>query len=82
MIYYKVFYFFITNQKEHFHFFNIGIYDSLKRANEAIEELKTKQGFSLRPDRFYVLKIVRFKTPKFLNKTFWADGFENYTYSK
>ncbi len=82
MIYYKVIHFFITKQKEHFHCFNIGIYESYKKAEEAIKDLKTKQGFSLRPDRFYVLKIVRFKTPKFLNKTFWADGFENYTYSK
>ena len=39
MIYYKVFHFFITKQKEHFHFFNIGIYDSLKNANDAIEKL-------------------------------------------
>lgn len=82
MIYYKVFYFFITNPKEHFHFFNIGIYDSLKRANEAIEELKTKQGFYLRPDKFYIIKTVKFKTPDCINKTFWANGFKSYTYKK
>lgn len=82
MIYYKVFYFFITNPKEHFHFFNIGIYDSLKRANEAIEELKTKPGFYLRPDKFYIIKTVKFKTPDCINKTFWADGFKSYTYKK
>ena len=82
MIYYKVFYFFITNPKEHFDFFNIGIYDSLKRANEAIEELKTKPGFYLRPDKFYIIKTVKFKTPDCLNKTFFEDGFKSYTYKK
>lgn len=80
MIYYKVFHFFITKQKEHFHFFNIGIYDSLKKANEAIEELKTKQGFSLRPDKFYIIKTVKFKAPHCLNKTFFEDGFKSYKY--
>lgn len=82
MIYYKVFHFFITKQKEYFHFFNIGIYDSFKKANEAIEELKTKQGFSLRPDKFHIIKTVKFKTPDCINKTFWADGFKSYTYKK
>ena len=80
MIYYKVFHFFITKQKEHFHFFNIGIYDSLKNANDAIEELKTKQGFSLRPDKFYIIKTVKFKAPHCLNKTFFEDGFKSYKY--
>lgn len=82
MIYYKVFHFFITKQKEHFHFFNIGIYDSLKNANDAIEKLKNQPGFYLRPDKFYIIKTVKFKTPDCINKTFWADGFKSYTYKK
>jgi hypothetical protein len=80
MIYYKVFHFFITKQKEHFHFFNIGIYDSLKNANDAIEKLKTKQGFSLRTDKFYIIKTVKFKAPDCLNKTFFEDGFKSCKY--
>ncbi len=82
MIYYKVIHFFFTKQKEHFHFFYIGIYDSYEKAKETIEELKTKQGFSLRPDKLYIIKTVKFKTPDCLNKTFWADGFKSYTYKK
>lgn len=82
MIYYKVFYFFITKQKAHFHVLNIGIYDSYQKANDAIKELKTKPGFYLRPDKFYIIKTVKFKTPDCINKTFWADGFKSYTYKK
>lgn len=82
MIYYKVFHFFITKQKEHFHFFNIGIYDSLKNANDAIEKLKNQPGFYLRPDKFYIIKTVKFKAPDCLNKTFFEDGFKSYTYKK
>ena len=81
MIYYKVFHFFITKQKEHFHFFNIGVYDSYQKASKAVEELKTKQGFLLRPDKFYITKTIKFKTPDCLNKTFWSKGFTSFNYS-
>ena len=82
MIYYKVIHFFFTKQKAHFHFLNIGIYDSYQKANDAIKELKTKPGFYLRPDKFYIIKTVKFKTPDCLNKTFFEDGFKSYTYKK
>ena len=82
MIYYKVIHFFFTKQKVHFHFLNIGVYDSYQKANDAIKELKTKPGFYLRPDKFYIIKTVKFKTPDCINKTFWADGFKSYTYKK
>ncbi|MBE6814732.1 MAG: hypothetical protein E7522_04705 [Ruminococcaceae bacterium] len=78
MIYYKVIHFFITRHKEHFHWFNIGIYDCNEKANKAVEELKTKKGFSIRPNNFYIFKVLKLKKPALLNKTFWVDGFENY----
>lgn len=61
--------------KDRFNLKEIGIYDSVQKANAAIEKLKTKDGFADYPDRFYIIKTVRFFTPKFLNRTFWEDGF-------
>ena len=82
MLYYRVIHFFITKKAEHFHFFNIGIYDTRQRAMDAVEALKVKEGFCLRPDKFYIIRGVRFRKPKFLNRTHWAEGFFSYTYSK
>lgn len=49
MFYYRVTHFFITRKPEHFHGFDIGIYDSIEKAHAAIELLKTKPGFSFVP---------------------------------
>ena len=81
-IYYKVIHLFFTRQADHIHCFEIGIYDSKKKALDAIDALKSKEGFCLRPDKFYVYKAFRFRTPKLLNRTFWGEGFTVYTYKK
>ena len=44
--------------------------------------MRTKEGFSLRPDKFYIRKVFRFHAPKLLNHTYWIDGFTTYTYTK
>lgn len=80
MIYYRLTHFFITRQPEHFHWFTIGIYDSKEKAQAALDLLKTKPGFFLRPNAFRIRRIIRFKQPRGLNITYWADGFEIYTY--
>lgn len=80
MLYYKVIHLFFTKQTEHVHYFNIGIYDSRKRADVAIKTLKTKEGFLLRPDKFHIIRVFRFRKPKLLNQTYWIDGFTTYTY--
>lgn len=80
--YYKVVHLFFTKQPAHVHFFNIGIYDGKKKAFSAIDKLKTKEGFCLRPDKFHTYKVFRFRTPKLLNRTYWIDGFITYTYTK
>lgn len=82
MICYKVIHLFFTKQADHIHCFNIGIYKSQKLAEEAVEKLKTKEGFKLRPHKFHILKVFRFKKPKLLNQTYWVDGFTTYTYQK
>ena len=81
-IYYRVFHIFFTKQAEHIHFFDIGIYDSKEKAMGVIEEMRTKEGFSLRPNRFYIRRVFRFHAPKLLNRTYWIDGFTTYTYTK
>ena len=81
-IYYKVIHLFFTKQAEHIHFFPIGIYDTNEKALSAIDSLKTKEGFGLRPDKFYVYRVLRLRKPKFLNQTYWVDGFSTYTYTK
>ncbi len=82
MIYYRLTHFFITAKPDHFHFFDIGIYDSKEKANDALNQLRDQPGFSLRPNAFKIRKVIRFRTPRLLNKTYWAGGFETYTYTK
>ena len=82
MVYYKLTHFFITRQPEHFHYFPIGIYDSREKALAALEDLKTKPGFRLRPKAFTILTDIRFRKPKLVNQTYWIDGFETYTYTR
>lgn len=79
MLYYRVIHLFFTKQAKHIHFFNIGIYETRKRAEEAIAALKTKDGFKLHPDRFYTIRVFHFKKPKLINQTYWMDGFTSYT---
>ncbi len=81
-IYYKVVHLFFTRQADHIHCFEIGVYDSKEKAMDAIDVLKSKEGFRLRPDKFYVYRVLRFRTPKLLNRTYWVDGFTTYTYTK
>lgn len=82
MLYYKVIHLFFTKQPEHIHYFSIGIYDSKEKALCEIEKLKTQEGFKLRPHKFYIIRTIRFKKPGLLNKTFWAEGFKTYTYTR
>lgn len=82
MIYYRLTHFFITKQAEHFHFFPIGIYDSKEKAESALSKLMDKPGFCLRPNAFRIHKVIRLRKPKFLNCTYWIDGFETYTYTR
>ena len=82
MIYYRLTHFFITRQPDHFHGFDIGIYDSKEKAQAALELLKTKPGFCLRPNAFRIRKVFRFKRPRLVNNTYWDEGFETYTYTK
>ena len=81
-IYYRVFHLFFTKQADHIHCFDIGIYDSKEKAISTIELMRTKEGFSLRPDKFYICRVFRFCAPKLLNRTYWTEGFRTYTYTK
>ncbi len=65
---------------DHFENKDIGIYSSLDNANEAIEFLRTKNGFKETVDGFKVKKVFKFFQPRLLDKTFWVEGFDTYTY--
>ena len=80
MIYYKLTHFFITRKPDHFHGFDIGIYDTKEKAIAAMESVTTKPGFCLRPNAFYIYRVIRLRRPKLINRTYWIDGFETYTY--
>ena len=82
MIYYRVIHFFITKEPEHIHRFNIGIYDSKKKAIREIKRLRKRKGFRLRPNKFYVIPVIRVVKPRFLNITYWDGGFFTYAYKK
>jgi hypothetical protein len=61
---------------------HIGVYSSVEKAEEAIDTLKNKKGFSKTPSGFQIKRIFRISKPKLLDKTFWIDGFVTYTYSR
>ena len=82
MIYYRLTHFFITRQADHFHYFDIGIYDSKENAQAAMDLLKKKPGFCLHPNAFRIRNVFCFKRPRLLNNTYWIDGFETYTYTR
>ncbi len=82
MFYYRLTHFFITKQPDHFHSFGIGIYDSKEKAESALAEVRDKPGFALRPNAFRIRKVFRFRKPKLINRTYWIDGFETYTYTR
>ena len=65
--------------KDHFERKDIGIYSSLDNAENAIELLKGKSGFKETFYGFKIKKVFRFFKPRFLNKTFWDEGFDTYT---
>ena len=78
MICYRLTHFFIMCKADHFRYFDIGIYESKEKALGALELLKSKPGFCLRPNAFKIHKVIRFKRPRLLNNTYWIDGFETY----
>lgn len=80
MLCYRLIHFFLTPKPDHVHFFDIGIYDSREKAQQARSQLKDKPGFRLRPKAFHIVPVLRFKRPELLNNTYWIDGFETYTY--
>jgi len=82
MIYYRVIHFFITKEPEHIHRFDIGIYDSKKKAIKTVKRLRKQEGFCLRPNKFYIIPVIRVVKPRFLNITYWDGGFFTYTYRK
>ena len=59
---------------------DIGIYSCEENARDAIERLKSKNGFCHTQDGFRVKKVFRLFKPKLLDRTYWVDGFETYTY--
>ena len=65
---------------DHFERKDIGIYSSLANAEKAIELLKNKNGFKDTVAGFNIKKVFRIFKPKFLDRTFWIDGFVTYTY--
>ncbi len=59
---------------------HIGVYSSIERAENAIELLKTKNGFRDATDGFRINKMFSLFKPRLLDNTYWADGFDTYTY--
>ena len=78
--YYKVKCFYITKEPDHFHGFDIGIFDSIEKAQQIVEKIKDKPGFCEHKEKIKIRKSIKFFTPKLLNKIFWEDGFVSYKY--
>lgn len=78
--YYKVYCFYVTKEPEHFHAFDIGIFDTIEKARQAVEQIEDKPGFCEHKDKIKIKKIVKLFPPKLLNNVYWADGFETVYY--
>lgn len=65
---------------DHYECKDIGIYSSMENAEKAIELLKTKSGFKETADGFRIKKVFKLFESKFMDRTFWIDGFDTYTY--
>ena len=65
---------------DHFEHKYIGIYSSLENAEKAVALLKSKSGFKDTPDGFRITKVLTLFKPRFLDNTYWVDGFDTYTY--
>ena len=78
MIYYKV----VHRYKliDHFECKDIGIYSSFANAEKAMTLLRDKSGFKETANGFKIKKQIRLFKPKLLDRTFWIDGFDTYTY--
>ena len=61
---------------------DIGIYSSKENAETAIASLKNQNGFKDTVDGFRITKAFTLFKPRLLDKTFWADGFDTYTYAE
>ena len=79
-IYYQVKCFYVTKSPEHFHYFDIGVFDSFEKAQQAVNTIESKPGFCEHKEKIKVRKKIRITTPKLLNKIFWEDGFFTYKY--
>lgn len=64
----------------HFERKDIGIYSSEANAQNTVEELKQKTGFCDTQDGFKIKRVFKIFKPKLIDKTFWVDGFDTYTY--
>ena len=78
MIFYKVTHKYKLDN--HFERKDIGIYSSEENARNAVEDLKQKNGFCDTQEGFVINRVFRIFKPKLIDKTFWIDGFDTYTY--
>ncbi len=67
---------------DHYEKKEIGIYTSLEKAKDAIEGLSDKPGFKNTVYGFKIKKVFRLFKPKWVDRTFWEEGFDTYTYRK
>ena len=67
---------------DHFERKDIGFYSSLSNAKKAMELLKQKNGFKESAEGFKIKRVFKIIKPRFLDVTFWIDGFDTYCYGK
>lgn len=77
MIYYKVSHKY--KLVDHYEKKHIGIYSTKELAEQAVKQLQDKQGFNFAQDGFKISKVVRLLKPRLLDRTYWVDGFIEYT---
>lgn len=78
MLVYRVWYLSLSAGRVQWFF--IGVYDSRRRATDAIAQLRQKPGFCQRPEKFHMVRMPCLHLPKLINCTFWTEGFVPYTY--
>ena len=78
MVIYRVIHKYKTDK--HFEIKEIGVFDSYKKATDAIDIVKNKNGFKDYQDCFSIKKLFKLFKPALLNNIYWKDGFDTVTF--
>ena len=80
MVIYRVIHKYKTDK--HFEIKEIGVFDSYKKATDAIDIVKNKNGFKDYQNCFSIKKLFKLFKPALLNNIYWKHGYDTYYFDR